>query len=357
MKKYVVDFFIAASLIVILLSIGLDNFFITYPARSSLILIISIIIIRSFKSLFYDKAIGETTKNIATTWVTLSLFFLLIEGLFMFIPRSHGVGYPLSAKIWRGMYSNNINYMGYRDFEMKTDKPIILFSGDSFTWGHGTKNIQNRYSNIVDQNLEKYNTTNIGQNGFDTRAEFDALIKFIDSTEIIPNKIILQYFGNDIENVAYENGLIFTGFTPYSNLNSLSKFVIERSFLFNYIYWLYPQADTKPYLDFLTNAYRDTTIFEQHSNDLLKFVDFTEANSIELIVVLFPFFENLTLSDDLYIQKIVNLFSSHNVKTINVNDLVDNVAIEKLVVNSNDGHPSVYVNKIVANEIINVVKE
>ena len=71
---------------------------------------------------------------------------------------------------------------------------------------------------------------------------------------------------------------------------------MERSFLFNYIYWLYPQADTIPYLDFLTNAYRDTTIFEQHSNDLLKFVDFTEANSIELIVVLFPFFENFTIT-------------------------------------------------------------
>jgi predicted CopG family antitoxin len=90
--------------------------------------------------------------------------------------------------------------------------------GDSFTAGHGLKSVDDRFSNMVGKELNKKSKNidiiNIGKPNLDSRSEYEEMKNVLYLTRIKPQKIILQYFGNDIEGVAADNGLIFEGFRP-----------------------------------------------------------------------------------------------------------------------------------------------
>lgn len=324
------------------------------------ILIIVAIIISSFKFLiafFYDNQIKKNIKSFFISTTIILFMFLTFETVFMFIPKTHGVGYSLSNKVWNYKYGSNSNSLGFRDEEPSKLKPLILFVGDSFTWGQGIDKNKNRFSDIVRKKQNKYSTSNIGICGYDTKNEYDALMKFVKKTSIKPEKIILQYFGNDIFDVAKENGLIFTVFKPYSELNLISRALIEGSFLLNYIYWLYPHNDSRPYIDHLTNAYNESRSLKAHKNDLNKFIKYSKDNSIELIVVIFPFLQDLTLSKKLYCNKIDTFFTEKNIKTIDITKILSIYETKELVVNKNDAHPSEFLNHIVASEIIKIINQ
>lgn len=77
--------------------------------------------------------------------ITLSL----LKILFMFIPRSHGVGHSLGSNLWFGYYWKPLNSFGYRDREPDPSRPSVLFLGDSFTAGHGINHKKDRFSDQV----------------------------------------------------------------------------------------------------------------------------------------------------------------------------------------------------------------
>jgi hypothetical protein len=86
-----------------------------------------------------------------------------------------------------------------------------------------------------------------------------------------------------------------------------------------------------------------------------NFINYSIDNSVDLIVVVFPFLTDIDLSKELYTNKVVNYFRSKNIKTIDVGELVADLKVRKRVVNSNDAHPSVIVNRIVADEIVKII--
>ena len=72
----------------------------------------------------------------------------------MFVPKSYGKGDPanLSERLWFAKYWK-ANQLGYRDLEL-ADKNFegkykIVILGDSYVAGHGIKNPEDRFSNIL----------------------------------------------------------------------------------------------------------------------------------------------------------------------------------------------------------------
>jgi lysophospholipase L1-like esterase len=299
-------------------------------------------------------SISNNHRRISNTLFSLSVFlfaFVVLELAFIFIPRSHGVGYTKSASNWFKYYWQTNSY-GFRDKEPKNDKSAIFFVGDSFTAGHGLKDTDNRFSDIVGQNLNNFESINLGINGADTKSEFNTMIEFIEKSKIKPKIVVLQYYGNDIDKVALSGGLSFSGFSPYRDLNRIFSFFIKGSHLFNYIYWVLPRDDGKPYAELLSEAYKTDSIYQKHQDDLKEFVEYTNKEKILLIAVIFPFMQNLDLSDELYNEKIKNFFESENIKYVDVSMLIRKNNITNLVVNKNDAHPSIDVNKVVADDLI-----
>jgi len=354
--------FLKSLLIIILLAVifALPLFYPSGIAIYFRLLLLFLIFIESFKLfkiIFIDKKISKSISNLATVLFSIFVISLLLEAIFMFIPRSHSADYTLASRLWYAKYWKPINSSGFRDKQPDNNNPVILFVGDSFTAGHGLKSVDDRFSNIVGKGLNKkgrkYTVINIGKPNLDSRSEYDVMRDFIYMTRIKPDKIILQYCGNDIEGVAMNNGLIFDGFNPPPDMNKFLILIGSGSYLFNYLYFLSPREYLgMSYITYLAKAYKDDNILSKHKDDLKLFVDYSQTNSVQLIVVVFPFLTDLEMSDSMYLNDIVSFFNANKISVINVSQLAKNIPVTERIVNINDTHASKILNNIIAQEIL-----
>lgn len=338
-----------------------------YPAgtaiylRLFLLILIFVESIKLFKIIFIDTKRSNIISNSVTVLFSVFALLILLEVVFMFIPRSHSADYTLASSLWYAKYWKPINSLGFRDNEPTNGRHVILFDGDSFTAGHGLKSVEERYSNIVGKELHKknskYTVINIGKPGADSLGEYYLMKNFIYSTRIKPEIIVLQYCGNDIEYVAQENGITFDGYKLPRYMNKFVLFIGSGSYLMNYLYWLFPRGNfDAQYITFLHRAYKDDKILSKHEDELQLFVNYARENSIQLIVVVFPFLTDLEMSDDMYVNNIVNFFESNKISVINVSSLVKDVPVPERVININDGHASITVNRKVAEAILKKIE-
>lgn len=326
--------------------------------RLFLLILILIESLKLFKIVFIDTKVNRIISNSATVLFSFFVLFILLEAAFMFIPRSHSADFTLASKLWYAKYWKPINSLGFRDNEPTSNNHVILFVGDSFTAGHGLKSVDDRFSNIVGKELNKkenkYTAINIGKPNLDSRDEYDVMKNFLYRTRIKPEKIILQYCGNDIEGAAANNGLVFEGFHPPPDMNKFLILIGSGSYLINYIFWLSPREYLgAPYISYLTKSYKNDNILSKHKDDLKLFVNYARENSIQLIVIVFPFLADVEMSDSLYVNNIVNFFKANKINIINVSQLVKDIPVPERIINTNDGHASKKVNRIIAQEILN----
>ena len=325
--------------------------------RFSAFSIISISFIHLTKSIIETarSSLKNNFKDLLLMIFSTLIFIVIIEMIFFFIPKSHFFGNTLASKNWHNYYKDPINTYGFHDNEPKNKKNTILFVGDSFTHGHGIKNISDRFSNKIHEFNKSLNCINIGENGLDSKQEFSTMVDFISKSKIKPNTIVLQYFGNDIEGIAYTK-IKKKSKEPYSNLSKLSKLLVNGSYLINYLFWLYPHEDYKPYLVYLKKAFSNHNILKEHFDDLNNFVLYSKENNVKLKVVIFPFLVDSKLSDEIYEEKIKSFFSSKNIETISVRELIQNIDKNDLIINKNDGHASVLVNELIAKKLSKTLK-
>jgi len=314
-----------------------------------------------FKEIVVDNGKNNLIKNITTMFFSFFVLFLFLEAVFMFVPRSDGVGETYAQRLFYHKYWQPINSLGFRDREPEADKDsAVLFVGDSFAEGWGLKFVKDRYSDIVRQQIAgsypRYCFTNIGVSGIQPKKEFSTMTKFLDKTGKKPVKIYLQYFGNDIFDIA-DSMKPYRGYSPWDNLPKALKPVVKSSYLLNYIYWLIPQKGMNEFNEYLIDAYKDTACFRLHTLELNTFVNFAKIHNAELTVIVFPFLTNTELSKTTYTDKVIQFFNANNIKTIDVSKLVTDIPLRERIVNSNDQHASVKVNRAVANEILKQIKK
>jgi len=330
--------------------------------RLFLIIVILIESLVLFKIICIDNRANKFTSNISTALLSFFFIFLLLEITFMFIPRTNFFDFSLSSRLWYAKYDKPLNSLGYRDNEPRNSRHVILFVGDSFTAGRGLKSIDERYSNIVGKELnkisDKYTVINIGKSGVDSLGEYNLMKQFSHMTKIKPEIIVLQYYGNDIEYVASEYGTKFEGFKTYKDVRHIFKPLIAGSYLLNYLYWSFPREHLSiSYINFLDRSYKNKLILTKHKDELKLFIDYARDNSAQLIVIVFPFLNDVEMSDTMYVNEIADYFRDNKIRVINVSPLVRDIPVADRIVNKNDGHPSIKVNKIVALEILKYIHQ
>jgi len=94
-------------------------------------ILLLIVLIIELSGLFHEyvikKHISDWIKNILSTVYVLTFFFLLLEGVFMFIAKSHFAGTALCSKIWFYRYWKPINSFGFRDNTVDPSKKTNIF--------------------------------------------------------------------------------------------------------------------------------------------------------------------------------------------------------------------------------------
>ena len=288
-------------------------------------------------------------RELFTVLYSLLLLALTLELLFMFVPRSHGMGFTLGARIWDSYFWGPINSLGYRDREpppFDARSRYVLAVGDSFTEGHGIRRVGRRYTELLEESLgPPHRVLNLGSSGSDTRSQ----LRNLQAYPLEPDLVILQYFGNDIEGVAADYGLTFDAYPSYYDKSAVTRFFIENSFLVNFLYWSVP-ADpaNRRYAEFMEECYAEGPVLSQHLRDLAKFVEYVSGRNVPLLVVIFPFLEEGMDSMDRNVRVVRDFFESNGVPVISVADLIRELSPNERVVNRQDGHASVEVHERVA---------
>jgi hypothetical protein len=319
------------------------------------------------------KVIKEISNTLLSNFIkntvlivfsTLS-FIAIIEVCFMFISLSHGSGEAYSGKIWGKKYWNPINKFGFRDEEPKKRKNSVFFVGDSFTAGWGVKDIQDRFGETTANELakkgKKINEINLGRYGADTKLEFHLFEKFIYNTGIKPDQIILQFFVNDMDKFIPKNKKCISN---TENIPRWKKMVIEGSYLANYINSLYPSNNSnfKPlkeceYSEQLKHVYSSDSLWKKEELQLNKFLNYSTKNKIPLMIVFFPFMEDLKLAKKLNIEKRINKYCiDNNIKLLNVTNYIQKIPKVKRQVSIMDSHASDIIHKITGKQLAEILK-
>ncbi|TLU99138.1 SGNH/GDSL hydrolase family protein [Dyadobacter luticola] len=304
--------------------------------------------------IFYYGVVKSKAKgllaNVVTIAVPLLVTLIFLEIIFMYIPQSHEGVLSKASQIWWEKYWKPVNSLGYHDKEVTKEagKKNVLVIGDSFAAGHGLKDVNERFSNILETKLgtDKYAVYNLGMSGADTRDEAKRLQEF----PVKPDIIILEYFPNDIEKVGREKGLTLSGAEPYADLQGPMATIVKRFYLPNFIYWQLPHTGFSTFEKFVQTAYTDTTVLNAHLRDLSKMIDYRDSTKAEMYAVFIPFLFQIDKSAG-YTKPVEEYLKSKGVKVVPINDGIVKIPEKERVVGKNDGHGSGTLNALIADRL------
>ena len=285
-------------------------------------------------------------RRLAVAAFTVLMTSELLEVVFMFVPRSHSVGYTLASNIWWERHWGPLNSLGYRDVEpvRASGRKLVFAIGDSFTAGAGIADRSARFGDRIERHHPQLQVMNLGRNGSDSADEFTRL----QAHPLQPDAVVLQYYPNDIEGAAQRAGRQRPQFRPYEDLASVKlRLVVRGSYLANFVYWQFEHGDGTGYLRYLEAAFADADVVQRHVADLEQFCSWTREHRMPLVVVMFPLLEDLEGSRRLT-APVARLFYEQHVPLVDVAELVADLPVAARTVNSHDGHASIVVNERVA---------
>lgn len=321
------------------------SFAMLYVMRGAMMVVATLAVLLAFVLGIVRQHRSRAVQRLGVAALAVALTLTMLEGLFMFVPRSHNVGYTLGAQIWNRIYWRGINPLGYRDppHVVVPGKKTVFVVGDSFTAGAGMEHTQDRFGDRVQVEHPELHVLNLGKNGSDTIDEYERL----ERHPLAPDVVVLQYYMNDIEGAAQRAGRTFPSFQPYADVSWPVQMLLRGSFLLNFLYWEYPHTDGREYVAWLDAALEDDGVMRQHLADLDRFCSYAAKRHIPLDVVLFPF-----LTDPGHcraaLDRVEALFVQHGAHVVDVGTLIGDIPIEQRTANPYDVHPSARVHERVA---------
>ncbi len=203
------------------------------------------------------------------------------------------------SKHWfdRHVQKNNEGFRDVRPFLKTVPEAMqrVCFVGDSFTFGHGIKQVADRFSDRIAEHLEtarpgKFLVSNIGEAGIDVRQVtniVETIVKHDRRIDILVYTICL----NDID--GYEPGS--SQQQQRLSLHSPQFFLFRSTYFFNMFYFRVQQArlpDVRNYYSDLAESYQGTP-WNGMRRKLDELREFCQDHDIDLRIVIFPFLHNL----------------------------------------------------------------
>lgn len=333
-----------------------------------------LLIISTAVSLFlilkiHKLQVSNNKKNILLLVIFTFLSFVYIycafEAYFRYrFDESDSLGFLRVTQRWIQRHSVYNNYQ-YRDRDFKTEKETgrvrIGVMGDSSAYGYGIKNVNRRFSNILEGKLKSngYNAEvyNFGVSGLDTDQE----IKEYQRVKNLNFDILVwEYFLNDIEeesNSAGQKVLQSAQKTP----SGLISFLSDNSFFFDYVYWRLGARYDKTFIS-IRNAdlsqYSDSGVFAHHKNIIDSFTKNLKDGGKKVVVVILPFFYFFPDYPQNAIeihQRMDKIFKDDGAEVVDMLDFVKEKTRVDLVVGPYDSHPNEYVHKLIADKLYNAI--
>src|SRR3989344_1983501 len=302
---------------------------------------------------FRNKKIGS---SIIFTFLILIFTFAVFETYFRYIyDQSDGLGFLKVNERW---HKRHVIYNNYffrdRDFSLVKKEGVVRIGvlGDSIAFGAGIKNVDDRFSNILERklsdngfNVEIYN---LGTPGYDTEGEIQ---KYQNVKHLNFGIIIWEYFLNDIQPLEKSTG------TPIISKNSqqdkVVKFLSDRSFFFDFIYWRFSTRYKKTFEE-LKQAdlaqYQNEQVLKKHKEDIAAFIKELHEADKKIVIIIFPFVHLIGpgYPAEKIHQEMSSYFRSLNVDVIDLLGDLKEQDPKTLVASEFDPHPNEYVHALAA---------
>lgn len=324
---------------------------------------ISFIALIFASSKIYRLKIAENKRKIILA-VLFSIFsailiYSCIEAYFRYrFDQSDSLGFlKVNFKWFQRHVVFNSYFVRDRDFDQKKKKGRIRIGviGDSTAMGYGIKDVNNRFSNILEKKLKDkefdVEVYNLGKSGYDTDQEVDEYNSHFKSLDF--DIIIWEYFLNDAESKDKSRG---TQVLLKEQAQSKPiQFISNYSYFFDYIYWRLAARYEKTFRE-LRNAdmaaYQDKENFSHHKQSVVNFIKQLKDENRKVAVIIFPFlvfFPNYPAND---IHVTMNkIFRENGIEPIDLLDDLKDKKSKDLIVSSYDYHPNESVHKIAAQRL------
>jgi len=268
------------------------------------------------------------------------------------------------------------NSSGYRDDHFWTDKDQretrIAFLGDSYTFGYGIKNMQDRYTELLGQKLraactegKTLKTYNFGLPGNQSATYVKQL-----SAEVMryqPDAIVMEYYLDDIDGdrpPELSRRPIEETIYAYKRQLILS-FLLQRSYFLEYWYIrlasrLSPQHNWGELINYNETLYRDPQVWQRHLGSLQSIIASTRGTiKIPLVVFILPLSHRLGPDyplTDIH-QKLVDYFTSLDVPVVDMLPVLNQYRPEQIMVSRRDFHLNELGHQLIADNLYSLVKD
>ncbi len=285
-----------------------------------------------------------------------------------------------------GCFDKNENYSDY-----------IYLGGDSFMWGYDDykKTFGSILENSIDKKVAKCGVTNTGQ-----MHQFFKLKKFLNQNKTFPKKIIIGHYKNDLnDDFLFPKDTVINGWMVSKpkntkEQNSITDLIkkkekIHNLKLKNNFFYNIKNHDWFIYLmnnSFLISALREFKNISQEDNEVIlntkvkkdkikcnyenynssncvhlnkiainKFVEFSDLNDIDFLLILFPPISDLKNNQDIYLELKIYL-DKININYIDLFNQIkkSGIAIDKFY--NRDNHFSEFGMKFIVNTNLNKLK-
>jgi lysophospholipase L1-like esterase len=256
------------------------------------------------------------------------------------------------------------NEAGFRDRRepqagSRDDVRQIYFFGDSFTIAQGVDRLEDRFTDLVEAELNlrrgsagsEIQVANFGEFGWDVSL-IEGMVRATLEQGYQPDVIVYVYMLNDIE-----------GYDPRTEVaiksiqQSRSTFWLwQRTYFFNWLHFCWQQAQagrTVDYFPHLADSY-DSPVWVNVRASLQRIKERCDEHGVEFRMVFFPFLHNLGPEYPFKHahQKLAEFCDDVGVRYLDLEPVLTPHTDEGLMVNRFDNHPNERCHAIVADAIV-----
>ncbi len=245
----------------------------------------------------------------------------------------------------------------YRDSRAFPESTHLCLLGDSFTFGHGVADVENRFSNLLQRRISEDRTiespmvvSNLSYPGTDLPWVETVLQRAFEDGRRIDHAVYVMCL-NDIESFHDPR------MTRSSELSHFDPptFLLRETYFFNWAWFRVQQlsrSDVRDYYSFVREYYQGEP-WQRFQLKIAQVHDLCRRNECRFSIVVFPFLHNLAQDypfSEIH-EQIVRDCEGLGIPTIDLRKPLAAAAGQGLTVNAFDAHPNELAHEIVADEL------
>ena len=322
----------------------LDGFFAGLVLLFFLFLLVLVILIRGSQR-NEDWASHPITWNIFICILILYSFFFVTEVHYRFFADatdSFAINRITERWLQRHYQLNNFGTRDNLDYEprIRAGKRRLTIVGDSFTAGHGVKDINQRFGNLLRRQLSHWEVHVMARNGHETD-DILPRIRGLHHQGYEFDVVLLAYNLNDIAYLVDDREAIYD---EIERIKTSQNYFVHNSYFLNTLWTRWSmQSDPRiaNYYHFVRAAYQSEA-WVTHMDSLKTLHDDLRSMTNEFMVATIPFFSDLS---ETYFFKSVHtqldsFWNSMQVPHLDLGPTFYHQHEQDLMVNKFDPHPN-----------------